>query len=201
MKVLSLTIANIGNRLAPVVLSTEYNLGDFSFLIRQNVKEIISFAAVQVLSRGPSGADRYSVRYKEYNCHVLTLPHNLGVVAVTDEDYPQRLAFRLLQEAGTAFSEKYPHQKWNTAQVNDKFQVDAISKLVLKYQKPEELDKITRIQKEIDETKDVLLLSLDQIMKRGESLEELAQKTSELSAQSKIFVNKTKDMNSCCNIL
>ena len=57
------------------------------------------------------------------------------------------------------------------------------------------------MQKELDETKAVLTEAMDELIKRGGSLEELVDKSESLSFQSKAFMKQSKDMNSCCTLL
>jgi len=64
-----------------------------------------------------------------------------------------------------------------------------------------EADKIMKIQKDLDATKDILVKSIDQLLERGEKLETLAQKSNDLSFQSKVFLEKSESLNSCCIIL
>lgn len=52
------------------------------------------------------------------------------------------------------------------------------------FQNPAEADKITRMQKELDEVKDVLQQSIEQVLQRGEKLDDLVDKSEELSAVS-----------------
>ncbi len=51
---------------------------------------------------------------------------------------------------------------------------------------------------EVQETKKVLLRTISKVMDRGEKIEELVNKTGELSAQSKIFFKHSRKLNSCC---
>ncbi len=54
---------------------------------------------------------------------------------------------------------------------------------------------------ELDETKDILVKSIDQLLERGEKLESLAEKSNDLSFHSKAFMKQAESMNSCCVIL
>lgn len=70
--------------------------------------------------------------------------------------------------------------------------------LLVKYQQPQEVDAVLRIQKDVDETKEIVKKSIDQLLQRGEKLEDLMQRSQDLSFQSKQFAKQSKDLNRCC---
>ena len=73
---------------------------------------------------------------------------------------------------------------------------DAINR----YQDPAAADQIMRIQRNLDETRDVLHNTIDQVLQRGEKLEDLVERSGELSSQSKLFYKNAKRANSCCAV-
>lgn len=79
--------------------------------------------------------------------------------------------------------------------------VPALETLLKQYQDVNQVDAMSRIQKDIDETKEVMLNTLDKLLIRGEKLEELAQKSQDLSFQSKAFMKKSQDLNRCCTLV
>jgi synaptobrevin family protein YKT6 len=107
----------------------------------------------------------------------------------------------LLQEGLDLFTKQYGATKWTEIQQDSAMTVTGLNAALLKFQKPEEADKILKIQKELDETKAVLVKSIDDLLMRGEKIEDLARKSNDLSFQSKAFVEKSEELNSCCTIL
>ncbi len=73
--------------------------------------------------------------------------------------------------------------------------------LFTKYQNPDEVDKLIKIEKDLGETKEILLKSINDLMKRGDQLEDLAQKSNDLSFHSKAFMKSGQDLNKCCKYL
>ena len=67
-----------------------------------------------------------------------------------------------------------------------------------KYQNPAEADKVTKIQKDLDETTQILHKTIDSVLERGVKLDNLVDKSNDLSAQSKLFYKSAKKTNSCC---
>lgn len=59
---------------------------------------------------------------------------------------------------------------------------------------------ITEIQGQLDEVKAIAIDSINTLLARGETLDEIEQKTQQFVADSAIFVDRTKKLNSCCNL-
>jgi hypothetical protein len=62
-------------------------------------------------------------------------------------------------------------------------------------------DKVAEIQDELNETVDVLKISMEKLLSRGETLEELIEKTENLREVSFKFQKQARKLNSCCMIL
>jgi len=58
-----------------------------------------------------------------------------------------------------------------------------------------------KIEKDLNETREVLIQNVEKLLVRGERLEELMEKSQDLSFQSKAFAKQAKSLNSCCTIL
>ena len=67
-----------------------------------------------------------------------------------------------------------------------------------KYQDPSEADKVTKIQRDLDETTQILHKTIDGVLERGVKLDGLVEKSNDLSAQSKMFYKQAKKTNGCC---
>jgi len=75
------------------------------------------------------------------------------------------------------------------------------AELLHQYQDPATADPVAKVEKELQETKEVLTEAMDELIKRGGSLEELTEKCDDLSVQTKVFVKSAKKTNSCCMLL
>jgi len=69
-----------------------------------------------------------------------------------------------------------------------------------KYQDPAAADKVSKIQKDLDETTQILHKTIDSVLERGVKLDNLVERSNDLSAQSKMFYKQAKKTNSCCVI-
>jgi len=69
------------------------------------------------------------------------------------------------------------------------------------YQDPTKVDKIMKVDRSLAETKEVLHKTIEAVLARGEKLDELVDKSAELSASSKAFYKTAKKTNSCCAVM
>ena len=76
----------------------------------------------------------------------------------------------------------------------------AMDESLQKYQDPSAADKITKIQNDLDETTQILHKTIDSVLERGVKLDNLVERSNDLSAQSKMFYKQAKKTNSCCII-
>mmetsp|Transcript_10771 Transcript_10771/g.14900 ORF Transcript_10771/g.14900 Transcript_10771/m.14900 type:complete len:106 (+) Transcript_10771:623-940(+) len=67
-----------------------------------------------------------------------------------------------------------------------------------KYQDPKEADKVLKIQQTVDEIKNIMHKNIDDILKRGETLDALMEKSNDLSSTSVAFFKTAKKQNQCC---
>ena len=70
-----------------------------------------------------------------------------------------------------------------------------------KFQDPAAADKLLKIQRELDETKIVLHKTIDSVLARGEKLDNLVEKSSDLSMASQLFYKQARKSNSCCGMM
>lgn len=200
MKIISILLLKhrVGN--PPIVLASEFNLSDFGYFTRGSVKEVAIFVSREVVGRTSPG-QAISVKHKEYVAHAKVTTSGLAAVALSDEEYVPRVAHALLQEALDAFMAQYGNTRWADISTDSSMSVKGLADLLMRYQKPEEVDKILKIQKELNETKQILLQNIDQLLERGERIEDLARKSDDLSFQTKAFAQRAEDLNSCCTLL
>jgi synaptobrevin family protein YKT6 len=70
-----------------------------------------------------------------------------------------------------------------------------------KWQNPAEADNLTKIQKELDATQQIMQKTIGSVLERGQKIEDLVAKSDGLSAQSKLFYTQAKKQNSCCIVM
>jgi synaptobrevin family protein YKT6 len=139
----------------------------------------MNFFSKTIIERAEIGQIQRVIE-KDYAIHIIK-DTNLPVSVISDEEYPMRVAFDLVRKV-----------------IDNPVNLD---KYLENYQDPTNIDKIMSIQKDLDETKEILNASIDSVLKRGEALDSLIQRSEDLSANSKLFYNKSKKLNSCCILL
>ncbi|XP_051228510.1 VAMP-like protein YKT61 [Lolium perenne] len=181
-----------------VVLANASDVSRFGFFQRPAAREFIVFVARTVALRTAAGS-RQTVQHEEYKVHSYN-PNGLCAVIFTDDHYPVRSAhsvlIKVLEEYQKSFGES-----WRTAEEDATQPWEYLDDALTRYQDPAEADKLLKIQRDLDETKIILHKTIDSVLERGERLDSLVAKSSDLSAASQIFYKQAKKTNSCCTIL
>jgi synaptobrevin family protein YKT6 len=185
---------------APIEVSASLDLTKFSYFQRKTVREFIKFHARVIVGRTAKG-QRQSVSVEENigKCHCYVNANGLAAAVLADAEYPMRVAFGLINEAMRQFEAKIGN-KWTNVNADTELDFPEGQDLLIKFQDPSEADKITKIEKELDEVKGIVIKSMDDILKRGEALESLMQKSEDLSQVSYQFYRTAKKNNQCCQV-
>lgn len=168
---------------ACVTLAQSTCLDSFGFFERGTVRQFTTFFSKTVAARIPLG-QRSSVEQKEYVVHAHVRSNRLAAVAVCDKEYPSRVAFTLLMKIQEDFMATHPEHKWTAT--TGPLPFPALDDIIVKYQNPREADAIMRIQNDLDETKIVLHNTIESLLERGVKLDSLVEKSTDLSANSKM---------------
>lgn len=197
VKLYSLLILLKGQNVKP--LTSSYDLQSFGYFQRSSVKEFMDFTGRIIVERTRT-RERASVKEQEYVCHVYVRENNLSGVLISDTEYPSRVAFTLLGKVLDDFLEEYPLHKLSSLEQKD-IVFPKCGEYLEKYQNPAKADPMMKVQAELDETKIVLHNTIESVLERGEKLDDLVDKSRELTLQSKTFYSTAKKTNSCCVIL
>lgn len=148
-----------------------------------SVKQFATFISKTVGKRVELG-QRSSIEHESYLVHVHVRSNGLAAVAVCDAEYPARVAFTLLMKIQEDFMNAYSEASWINA--TSELSLTGLNEMIAKYQDPHEADAIMKIQKDLDETKIILHKTIDSVLERGVKLDNLVEKSTDLSAQSKM---------------
>ena len=159
------------------MIDSNENLSSFNIIQRYTAKDIIYGLTREVIKR--TNEDTIAtITHGDFACHIRTVSDKTAI-AVTSADYPDYIAHTCIKEL-----------------------FDPVNHCALQFEKYAHYEnKIDVIKKDLDETIVVLHKTMENLLIRGEKLEDLIEKSEELSAQSKSFLIKSKKMNSCCVIL
>ncbi|KAG4136304.1 hypothetical protein ERO13_D08G273000v2 [Gossypium hirsutum] len=182
----------------PIILANTTDVSHFGYFQRSSVKEFIVFVSRTVAKRTPSG-QRQSVQHEEYKVHAYNR-NGLCALGFMDDHYPVRSAFSLLNQILDEYQKNFG-ESWRNAQADSTQPWPYLNDALTKFQDPAEADKLLKIQRELDETKIILHKTIDSVLARGERLDSLVEKSSDLSAASQMFYKQAKKTNQCCTIL
>ncbi|CAJ0750084.1 10328_t:CDS:2, partial [Entrophospora sp. SA101] len=184
MKLYSITIFATEPNQPAINLAGEYDLSGFGFFQRSSAQEFMTFFAKTVAERTKPG-QRQSV---EENSKPLKLPEGLTGIIICDNEYPQRVAFSLLNKILEDSLVKFPKHTWKSGGIN----YPELKSHLVKYQDPKQADQIMKVQDQLDETKLVMNKTIETLLQRGEKLDDLIDKSQEISFQSKAFYKQAK---------
>ncbi|PKA61528.1 VAMP-like protein YKT61 [Apostasia shenzhenica] len=182
----------------PVVLANASDVSHFGYFQRSAAKEFILFVGRTVAKRTPP-AQRQSVQHEEYMVHSYNR-NGLCAVAFMDDNYPVRSAFSLLNTVLDEYQKAFG-ESWRTVQADVTQPWPFANEALTKFQDPAEADKLLKIQRDLDETKIILHKTIDSVLARGEKLDSLVEKSSDLSAASQMFYKQARKTNQCCTVL
>ncbi len=169
--------------------------------------KFLLFISKKALINNKSATEIYRfVQMETTNLHKQNCPEPNTFLTVNDDNYRFVVA-------------SYNHQDmFCTAIVDDEYPKKVLLYLFLsliknkdnyelakaefkEYQKPEHVNRVYNIQKDLEELRSIMVLNVEKILQRGERLEDLVASTDMLSKQSKEFLKKSKKMRKCCFIL
>ncbi|CCH61873.1 hypothetical protein TBLA_0F03360 [Henningerozyma blattae CBS 6284] len=200
MKIYYMGIFRSGGEKA-LELTEVKDLSQFGYFERGSVGQFMTFFAETVATRTSPG-QRQSVEEGNYVGHVYARSEGICCVLITDKEYPVRPAYTLLNKVSDEYLVAHTPNEWaNITVTNDKLKMIELDTYIVKYQDPTQADAIMKVQQELDETKIELHKTIENVLQRGEKLDNLVDKSESLTASSKMFYKQAKKTNSCCILM
>lgn len=183
----------------PALLCSEMDLSMLWFYQKGMAKEHINFNSRTIASRIPPG-NKASVSLENNVgvCYCWTTKDGLSATAITDNEYPERAAFILLNNLLMDFRETFadrPEVYEESKGGDNTLRYENLEVFLRKWQDPTEADKLLKIEKELHEVKEIIHKNLSDLLKKGEQLDELMVKSKDLSKVSVDFYKKAKKTN------
>jgi synaptobrevin homolog YKT6 len=185
VRIYSVSVMNYRQTNMPENIYSAYELSDFGFFKRPTIKELCTFASCESIKRSTVG-QKTSLEYQTMKCYTYVSNSGLAIACVTDFDYPARVASDFLINILNAYS-------------NNQSEIE-IDVLLQKYQDVSQVDKLSAIKKELNDTTKICSDTINKLLIRDEEMQDLLKKTEDLSETTKIFVIETDKMNGCCNL-
>ncbi|KAF6254446.1 Longin-like domain-containing protein [Scenedesmus sp. NREL 46B-D3] len=178
MKLLAVALYTYkGTEVEPICLGFAAELSSFGYFQRGSVKELLSFTSKTIVQRTQPG-QRQTIKQEDYFCHVYVKDSGIAGVAVCDRDYPTIAAFSVVGKAIDEFLQT-AGDSWRTATEDNTAALQVLEAALLKYQDP----------------------TIDSVLKRGEKLDTLVDKSADLSLASQMFYKQARKTNSCCKMM
>jgi synaptobrevin family protein YKT6 len=159
---------------------------------------MLTFFSKTFTKRTQSG-QRQSITHESYVVHCYVRSDGLAGAVTTDLEYPSRVAFVLLTQVLDEFTNAHG-TVWRDATEPYSMMFEPLEGYLVKYQDPAAADKVTKIQKDLDDTTQILHKTIDSVLERGVKLDNLVERSDDLSRQSKMFYKQAKKTNACCVI-
>ncbi|CAH3104538.1 unnamed protein product [Pocillopora meandrina] len=130
-----------------------------------------------------------------YHFHVI-VDDGLVYLCMADEDFGKRQPYAFLEEIKRRFVNSSLKQRAISAHAYE-FRRDfgqVLASQMSLYSDPgyDESDQITKVQKEVNEVKDVMTQNIEKVLERGEKIDVLVGKTEELDHSSQVFHRQAK---------
>lgn len=183
-----------------IILESARDLQDFGFFMRRGISENINFAAKTIVRSVPI-MSRTTVSVNEdisAVCHVFSKRNGLTGVMFTDREYPEHIAYKILGDILRKFEEY--HRGWDEVKEDYLSNSEMLMSSLERAKNPAKIDKLVKVQEDVDEIIKVMHMNIQQVLKRGEHLDDLIETSRDLSDQAKVFAKSAKNMNRCCKL-
>jgi len=163
------------------VIQSAFELSMFGYFERSLMEDVCLIISKECIKIGiPNKIN--SLEKDKYVCYSIS-KNNMGYSCVCDIDYPSRIAIDFLNK------------------VDNKMTKIELKNLLLEHCDITKVDKISAIHKELDDTKKICYDTINKLIIRDDELQDLVDKTDDLQFQTKMFMNETDKLNSCCIII
>lgn len=92
-------------------------------------------------------------------------------------------------------------ESWRGIKIDSEDALPILETAIQAYQDPAAADKLSKIQRDLDETKIILHKTIESVLERGEKLDQLVDKSADLSMASQLFYKQARKANSCCSFM
>lgn len=181
------------------ILASETDLSGLPFFQRFSAGEALIFFAKTIIQRTEIGS-KSKIKEASFLGHVSIREDGLAAVLVTEDNYPVRSAFSIINNVMNEFTSKFPNNEQWPDLTPDKTKplYPELAVHLKNFKDPEKADPFFKIQKDLDETIGVVNKTFESLIERGEKLDDLVGRSEDLSASSKAFYIASKKTNSCC---
>lgn len=162
-------------------MNEQFNLEKFGIFKRGTIKDFIKGIIREISGNLPTDTQVREVREKEEGKEpfkiIFQMRDTTRVFIITDIEYNSKVAYRLLDKC---------------------FESSNYESLIKEYKVWEDKDQFKKIEEELERCNVTIMDGLSQLLKRGETLDDLVERSENLSMQTRILFKTAKKRNSCC---
>jgi len=200
MRIISIHVFSL-YKSKPIILSSAFSLSFVSIFQRGTLKDFLNFHSRLVIERVQKDTHA-QVQLEKGVCFAIANDDKIGVTMICDEEYPKRVAIDFLLRVHENFKFFMNQKKLDLNSIDKDTDVkfEYIDTEIEAWQDPSKKDNIMKLQNELNDVQDIMRQNLNELLKREENLENLMEKSKDLSATSVNFYKQAKKTNSCCNL-
>ena len=198
MRILSIHVFSLYKD-KPIILASAFQLDFVSIFQRGTLKNFINFHSRLVIERVQKDTHA-QVQLEKGICYAFSSDDKIGVTMICDEEYPKRVAIDFLLKVHDNFKLFQAQNNLDLNKIEDDTDVkfSYIETEIVEWQDPSKKDNIMKLQNELNDVQDIMRQNLNELLKREENLENLMEKSKDLSAASVNFYKQAKKTNRCC---
>lgn len=174
-----------------IIVYSDFYLQSYNFFERHHLQEFCTFIA-RSYAKNHLNESNEILQHDQFSVQIM-LYRGLIATCITSESHSSNNIRLFLNEALSLFTRDYEQNLYNKVDRDQCFELVELKTLVNKHQKVEQ------IYETMDETKEILVKNIEDLIDRGTNLDELIEKSDDLSYSSKMFAKKARGMN-CCQI-
>lgn len=135
-------------------------------------------------------------------CYCWTTTDGISATVCCDNEYPERAAFIMLNKLMMDFREQFKGTGViENAKSDNAVKFAPLEKYLQEWQNPHQADKLLQVEKQLQEVNEIMRKNMKDLMARGETIEDLMEKSKDLSTASVSFYKKAKKANTrCCDL-
>lgn len=99
------------------------------------------------------------VEHQGYMCYSYRHTDGLTCIAICDKEYPERVAFSIGWQLIQDFEAQYTKDRWIGIMADNTLPLKSLHDTLIKGQNPADIDQLTKVQDQLDETKKVAIKS------------------------------------------
>ncbi|CAN8075078.1 unnamed protein product [Agarophyton chilense] len=163
---------------------------------RQAKKLVRSLASSYNNNLTNQNDEHVTVESGPYFCFHYVLSSGVCILTLTERAYPKRLAFDYLDELRKEFFQVYGNQVHSASRPYEFIRFDTfIQKTKKVYNDSKTQRNLQKLNSELKDVHSIMTKNINEVISRGEKLENVAQKSTRLAQESKRYAAQAKHAN------